>query len=62
MAGSAPSARSVRSSWAQKLSCRPMTWPAINRAASAAMSPNTPRAIASGLMAFWALVTSMEVS
>ena len=46
----------------QKPSCRPITWPAMRSAASAAMRPNTPRAIDSGLMAFWALVTSMAVS
>jgi hypothetical protein len=34
----------------------------MRMAASPAMRPNTPRAMASGLMAFWALVTSMEVS
>ncbi len=58
----APSARKMRSSGAQKPSWRPITCPAMRSAASAAMSPNTPRAMASGSMAFWALVTSMEVS
>ena len=62
MAGSAPMARSVRSSSAQKPSWRLITWPAMRMAASAAMRPNTPRAMASGLMAFSAFVTSMEAS
>ena len=62
MAGSAPSARRVRSSGAQKPSWRAISWPAIRMAARPAMSPNTARAMASGLMAFWALITSIDAS
>ena len=62
MPGSAPSARIVRSSWAQKPSWRAISWPAIRMAANPAMSPNTARAMASGSMAFWALVTSIDES
>ena len=62
MAGSAPSARIVRSSCDQKPNWRAISWPAIRMAARAAMSPNTARAMASGLIALSALTTSTDES
>ena len=39
---------------------RPIMSPAINKTASPAIPPNTPSAMASGLIACWALVTTPQ--
>ena len=57
MAGSAPSARTIALSSALRRTRRLTTWPLITSAASAAMSPKTPMAIASGRMARSAFAT-----
>ena len=62
MAGLAPSARITPSSSSPRRSWRPITWPAISRVASAAIPPNTPRAMDSGLMARSALASATEVA
>ena len=62
IAGLAPRPRSTPASWAPSLSWRPITWPTINNAASAAIPPNTASAIASGSMARSALATCVEVT
>ena len=55
MAGPAPSARTIAASAALRRISRLITCPLITRVARAAMSPKTPRAMASGRMARSAL-------
>ena len=62
MVGPAPNARSVPRSRLLTRNWRPITWPAISRAAKAAIPPKTPSAIDSGLMARSALAAVREVT
>jgi hypothetical protein len=57
MAGPAPSARTIAACSALRRTSRLITCPLMTSAASAAMSPKTPRAMASGRMARSALAT-----
>ena len=57
MAGPAPRARTIAASGALRRISRLITCPLITSAASAAMSPKTPRAMATGRMARSALAT-----
>ena len=58
IAGPAPSARKIAPSSALRRTRRLTTWPLITSAASAVISPNTPRATASGRMVRSAFATS----
>ena len=60
VAGPAPSARMVRKSSTTRRVWRPITWAAMRSAASAAIPPNTARAMDSGLMARSALSTTVD--
>src|SRR5258708_28373450 len=55
-----PRARNVSRSSPASRSCRPISWAAMSRAAKAAMAPNAPRAIDSGLMARSALASDRK--
>ena len=62
IAGPAPSARSAPASSASARSCREMDWVPMISAASPAISPNTPRAMASGRIERWASASMAEVT
>ena len=62
MAGPAPSARKMARSSAPTRIWRPITWAAISSVASAAMAPNTPSAMDSGLIARSAFASATELS